>query len=1695
MDIAEPLPPPGPRRKLLPKPFNILWNNGVLTLVAASDLSERSWAAWFGEIQAGLEKRKWKGQDIQTCTIDLRPCRWADPLPLLSLALSLAEYERKDGHQVRVHLPGECEKQTNAGRTHANPDCLERGRLLKFMAREGFLDLLAGRQLLTALDGTPRPPLGSREAWLGDKTFQVEDISRLRELQAPLAFEESTCVPAVLLALDKESSAPLQATLDGIDDWVAGNIQTRINQVVTDKVPAWAHRGLLYRIQILLRETLHNIAEHAYRDHGGLAAVYVRYREGRLGQTRTAWDAMEPHIKREDDHRYVALMGAIPSYQAFSRTRAGFFEVFVLDGGCGLVERLLQNQAYQFIRKSPNPLHQAMLAVFKGASTKAERPTEKGGLYLLRCYLEPWRDYVRVRDGDSWWGWELPLPISQSQSTPAGQFTRDCEARGHARTDIRGLAWTLRLSWLDRMDTGLLPDGCNWREMTKEERRPLLAVLRGEEPGDMPGMCVEDWRLDDPHRQGPVPDVGAEILLLLPSRDWMKNTVQDHLRESLTYGRLRPAGTLVVGDIRSEEALTYVAAIRRARRLPSNIPYPPARIILVTRDLRTVALSFQGDLYQEDRAATNEFVSGKGPWTLPKYFHALRSHDGQRLWKAIGDGDDGPLTAFRREWVDWHDGCLDGFLDFPATLTNPVCRAIYSLSLERLVALFPQKDCRLIALDNLVESLVIRFRAQQRPRAHARVGDDPTDSIDVYVGSVRVTGLTQQDRTPRTERPTVFHFLGHPSGDSFRNSGGGGGGHYLLPWLGPLRGAPPEECTSKDKPRDWYRRIGRTAGIARAGWKAFRLPRFDADGNSLYEATPYETYRAWQDPSRTPMKLGHWSYGGHHDLLTVNMLLAFDTELDQISLVLGGRLARFVYDNLFRALGLGREDLNDEGQRLWDTIEDDGFRRLLPRSPGNQRGIVVFPAHPVTDHVVGRLTGWLDDSRVLRSTLERCVPILPLRRHRGGSGLQLSGLTLERLQSFVPVDGTPPPLVTFFDDALISGHTFRQMKSLLHGLGFHEIYSLTMLDRQRLPSAHHIDRAIGEPKEAKPRYRHVSYWRLDAPAMGSPAHCPLCKGLGRVKDLAGGIESPERRQRALRWLGIWRERNPASDWGDAGLRPIPLELSKPNRKFGIVPDHQNPPNWKQAGKEGKEIVLTNSAGLVAWAAELYSVTSRDDLALRLLEKEKLDPEVRVQLFASQLLLFHGEFDTELAVNLGFQLALALFQSPTHDRNTALGAITLLACGDEFLTKVLKRLKAEPILNNNAVVSDKDTNLDFLTLLELSSVRKIRGAPKPSPALFSASSRRETYRLLQENICSGEPDHHSSPFRRFQAVSSPPMPSDRGTLESVVEAAAKLRRRLEELSPDWLRYRGEPTPLIEDFADFRKTLEAQLTDLTKPIKDALSPSRTDTPPNVDLTSCKALAREVLANGHRIALALFTPVGVASLREEKSVRTFDAPPADSACINDGLGAQGAAQTKAGEESERRESERLERPLIMDELQKAVSIARKYDRTIAIMELTLSDRRNAAGALDLAGKEEYYLIWDSLVGNALDSILSNVRHADPEPIICPWSVHPPQEQTADPASRPPTAHLWIRVDIQEKYVAILLRNRTGVGAEEVATKTRDKPWIKTFAELGGSVTWSNPEADVLEARVQIPYSFFLDNSSPTGADHDAIQGACGG
>ena len=348
-------------RPLLPKLLIPQLEGQKLILILEQELNDASWGAWFSPIQKALRLKLWEGSPFSHCHVDLKFCQWADPLPLLSLSVSLVEFEQAGG-SVSLVFPSLDKKNG-----------IEHQRLLKYMAREGFMSLLAEPIIASLPSRTieTSKKLAKREVNIGNTPLTKELLEQLKEISVPLAFERSTCLPATLLRLECPRNLDDTQIFDDIDQWVERKLYEAIEPVVSAMVPGWAQRSVRYRLLTALREMLHNVAEHAYEE-SGLAAVYVRYREGALGEAPANWTRLEKFIRREHNQMKVPLMIPPSERESFPKTRTGFFELFMLDSGTGLC-----NSFNEFSEtKSESPLQQCMLDIFdRGRGRRKERPT------------------------------------------------------------------------------------------------------------------------------------------------------------------------------------------------------------------------------------------------------------------------------------------------------------------------------------------------------------------------------------------------------------------------------------------------------------------------------------------------------------------------------------------------------------------------------------------------------------------------------------------------------------------------------------------------------------------------------------------------------------------------------------------------------------------------------------------------------------------------------------------------------------------------------------------------------------------------------------------------------------------------------------------------------------------------------------------------------------------------------------------------------------------------------------------------------------------------------------------------------------------------------------------------------------------------------------------------------------------------
>jgi len=1593
------------KSNLLPRLFDIEYQENTLFLRSGETLNDARWGAWFGEIQEILRTGKYL-----YCIVDLSKCCWVDPLPLLSLSLSLIEYEQNSGN-VSVILPPVPSAKSEA---EFSPREKDQARLLKFLVREGFFKLLTCPDII--VPSAPAPKIiSNRVINFGEiKWVQDENLSSIIESPIPLAFERSTCVLAAILDLSFQTATKEANHLDIIDTWVEKILFENIDPVINEEVPSWAQDNLRYRLMTFLRETLHNVFEHTDTQ---IAGLYVRYREGALGESHKNWIRLRKFIEREENNNKVPLMKSRNKAESFPNTRTGFFEVFLLDSGQGLCRGLKENTE----KSNSNLVHQTMLDVFKrGVSKKKNRLSQYGGLHLIGELLTPNQDYFRVRDEDTWWATQLPLKDEQTKSERSERIALDAYGEKHGNGGIKGLGWTTRLSWLEAQD--ISAHNSPWFEFeTSEDRKAVLCVFWVDNDSILDENCntpIFDNRfpLYPAYKKVDVSlNISNRAIFYLPPPKLLKNNIQVKIADIFEKFKGIDDLSLVIGDIPSEEAVTYFAAINNAFKFIEPAFKAIKRVVLVTRALRVCVLTRDNVSVplKINILSTKLYISAKGMkdnqdklihHSLHDYLFILRNHDGYRLRSLITEqSGDLEYLDFIAEDVIWSDDLvLQGYFDFPETLTNPMFRFIYSLSLQRLIGLFPRLNCKLEALDPLVHSLVSQFNAHTPPRP--LLSGKYRGSQVIQIGSTKVSGHTQN--AEKKDGVPVFHFFHHPSGKAK--------GYFLLPWIGPIE---IQNIASEDIQ---FRRVGKTPIIARDGWKAYPLPRFKRsitqfNGKptyaSAYEKTPIESYLVWQDPSRTPIKIGHWSYGGHHEIIAINLLLAFNTELERITLDSGGSLARFTYANLFQVFDIREINIKSQYKPLFRKIKEDKYKNLLCIKEETEGSLLVYPSHPVTDHIIGLFLELLEHEVTVKIR-KRVIAILPIRRHRSGSGLQVSGITLERLK----LNAFANPPIIFFDDAIISGRTYEEIKRLLRSLGYSYIYSLILLDRQRLPSVDYLEKGD-----------HVCYWRLDIPSLGSKAHCPLCHAIDRVKALSDCIVSKSHRNRIESWGESWKEIDPSTEWGDAGLRPIPFTFIKPGRRFAI---ERNPDGtYSQIGGEDQEIQLTNSAGLITWITELHTITSRDDLPFRVIDMEKdaMSSEIRIQLLASQLLLFQVEYNLEHAVDMGVALMQSLWDSSKHDRHTSLAALTLMSCGDLFLKSVIDRF-----MNSDRIYELKDKNLDVVLLIALMlSVARRNLIEVVDDSMYEVASRLlkpngkvDLYYRLHREVKDALGKAHSSPLNRL--ITSSGSTVTYKYLMNIQGSTAQILAVTNEIKRYSLRTN---TVSHKEFMSIKSSIYQKEEELRQRIKKYNYNYESNT--SEFILDIKDKGKKLLREGNKLHNGIFYSLKIRHMKNGCSIAIY----------------------------------RLFKSLNLD--------LESNGNIVEFFPPGRDDTKQLVQKLAQKELKEIYIVWDAEIKEAILDILSNVRHvAISSKILNPWGYKPEQLDQ--------TAHLWCKIRMSELFFTFVMQNKSRVKLDDIIKDTKNSHSHYVVDGIGGSVHYENKDGGMVETTVSIPYAHTLQKIS---------------
>ena len=1170
-------------------------------IVLPKEFRNKIWGEQFGRIQEGIRNDRKKNQLI----IDSLKCEWSDPLPFLSLLITIIENKKKY-NEIVFNLPSVDSIKS------------EQKKFLAFLYKEGFLNVL--------LDNEVNVIVRSATA---KKKLDEDYCNIIGTYEKELSFIDSTIFKATVLDLKTMNEEGIS-----VDDYVKNNL-IKINHRLRNKIKS-ANVNIVYnRIVLFLKETIENVNEHAYDDNSKqkLVGFYIRYRLGlnnnnisreyevRLRQAYNKENKKSPRLEK-----------------SFAEQKIGFIEIFVIDAGVGITENFYFGKKKKKFR---NAWREIVGLGVRSNHSRVKKLTNFGGLYSLSRICQG--NYLLARDNNEWIGDKLPI-VGNTIEFDANKSYIDI----NSRINIAGLALIARISWNEasdnqgdwsRFDTNKNSDCiASYLEALSESKDVYTKYYNNHFNAltEKPFFVIDDrmdlgeLNLDNDYLKN---FKATEFAFYLPLEGDTKNNIHSKIVNkycSLDSG----INSIVIGDIPVWEASVYQFALENAK-YTNQFLEKINRIVLITKRLTVLILEKnKSNTYTSNSEKSNQFrmsINDRGfrpDHSLKNFLEWIKTHDSMLFWQYVKK-ENVNNEYFLYENIDWYQGNKDiglvGYLNFAKTLTDSFCTTMYENVIERTLFLANENGCNYESIDILTS----RISAQLNSRFYNVLTDN---HIKILLGSVYVSGYSEKSREIKTITEISDYKIHFFHNQSVKNVELKSRIFQLLLW--PVKGENWfKENINVQTESIGYQRVGSSHVIAPGGWKYFPIPRYktydtkkkifidDTDNidieniihKSVYQQNPKNTYEDWQGKNGPIIGLGHIDYENNHDLFKIDIPF-----IVKESFLMGTEISQFILGEFLYALGGIEQDLIDKN----NSRLINGVKQYLNNEYGNikdSKSIIVYPYHYNNEFIIS-----LIKNNISEKFHNRFFAFFPLNKERSTSSFLTSPLTIEALKKRVKnliANETDKVEAILFDDAIVSGKTRKELEHLLYTIGISKVKAITIIERRRLPFS-----------TSNPNYSKA-FWRLDVPKLGNSENCYICSSLKQLEDFKSNVISNNVIERINYIKNYWAARSPYDMEYDK-LPPyrINKDSTPIHKKFGIFYDDESK-SFLQCGGDDNKIELFNSLGLTIYCSELHTMTSTDKTVLKYAKDPKINIQTKIELISSYIILFANEINTVIKEEL------------------------------------------------------------------------------------------------------------------------------------------------------------------------------------------------------------------------------------------------------------------------------------------------------------------------------------------------------------------------------------------------------------------------------------------------------------------------------
>ncbi len=1087
----------------------------------------------------------------KSCYISFEETEWGDPLPLLYLGLILKKYSTGN---TTIDL-GEIDERDKG----------QHSVFLKFLSHQGFLLCL-----------------GESSKFVVNRRIRPADSSLTNLLESTPAqthYKNSDCIFASIINLDSFVSE---------NDDFHTDLQERVEKLIHEararaidgffgKIPR--ERDLLFqKLRKILFELLLNSADHAYKiNEGNYCSIYARVRGARpsISDEAVDWD---DHLKKEQN---------IFGQSKFSpNIHADWVELYVCDIGVGLIydlEKWISNAGDREtkslltkVKKSTNKLHSLSTLLFSRAISKDPRhnttKTSVTGLKDLGQLLKEGHDYCRLYVKGAWVGNHFPWALGEDGWPSCTQRNIQLPPHSNPYQDLLELAspmagtgyvFSIQPHRYKPKKKGIIASpGPHVLEAIKD------ALRKNERTSTQFDLKWFDFRMKSSFNLSEMAKrQQVRTLVLRPPRQMSKEDVSRWIELIAGRGGVKPIW--IVSNLVFAE-LSYYQAIWLSALFEGIKAHRESQVSIFVTTEEWGSTCFQTNTgsieFKQGKINNDRFLSSNdGTFNIVHLALLLREIDSDIFWsnnveQCLFTGEiDWPFEKGGGDWV------LNQYLDFPHALTYQNKYRACRRALKRCLSLFP--DLVPIAGDQFVVSLV----KDALIRMH-KISEDGNDCV--VVDSVAVTTDTAKKYRNRKFKKAVeaIHIFANPSFTATNV-------HEILRallWID--KDLEASGATELIEPN--WKRIPNTPYIAPNGDASISVLRYRRrkDGSlnfdkSWFGRTPQMMYGDFEKLG--VLKLGHWDQNLRHDLLTINVDMAFE-----YSQLRKGSMYKWICDRIAVL-----------------TSESRGKSRFL-----------FYPSHYSTDKIISGLNNETFFNDLI--SRNRVIPI-KLMGQRTVSPLLVPALVQNRVMQVLNDEKIEQWEAVILDDGIVSGKHMSELSQSLSEIGANKIATIAILDRTGTP--------VTESTLKKMQVSNFRYWKWDVPGLGFKRDCALCQGLNISSTYKNSMPTSTLQKRILAWEEDWRLSDATTDWHTSGVEPIwfetPIEVT-----FGID-IHGG------TEKKKKKLKINNSVHLSSILAELTRLTTRSDVTLRKakhLWQERDNPEAALQIITVQLVQFIDE---------------------------------------------------------------------------------------------------------------------------------------------------------------------------------------------------------------------------------------------------------------------------------------------------------------------------------------------------------------------------------------------------------------------------------------------------------------------------------------